>query len=216
MRKFLPVLILALVVSSATVAQDAASTNTASDSALANSLNLRLHTMQVALKQTRNLKSDLELVDNQRHALESLSLEYAQITQAIMKLDKTESGRKEGVSLCLKKMDAFEKTLTSDILLPHQSAELRKMVFAELVQNNGGNLISTLSVYYPQQFKLDKDQERRMKDVTQATKEKLAKAKEEYEEKIKKIRIETEKAVHKFLTPKQSKLLTELSGRKRD
>ena len=216
MRIFLSVLILALVVPSAALAQDAASSNASSDVALANLLNLRLHSMQVALNETRNLKSDLELVDNQRDALEALSLKYAHMVQNLVKLEKTEGGMQESISLCLQKMDTFENTLSSEILLPHQSAELRKMVFAELVRNNGGSLISTLSVYYPQQFKLDKDQEKRMKEVTQSAKEKLAKAKKEYEEKIDKIRMETENAVHKVLSPKQSKLLTELSGRKRE
>jgi Spy/CpxP family protein refolding chaperone len=216
MRIFLPVFILALVFSSAAVAQDAASPSTAADSALANSLNLRLHSMQVALNESRNLKSELELVETQRDALETLSAEYGQMVQGLVKLEKTEGGMKEGISLCLRRMDDFEKTLSSDILLPHQSAELRKIVFAELVRDNGGNLISTLAVYYPQHFTLDKNQERGMKEITLSAKDKLAKAKREYEEKIKKIRTETESAVHEVLTPKQSKLLTKLSGRKRE
>jgi hypothetical protein len=212
MKKYLSVLCL-VVCSSASLAQDAGPDATSKDSALANSLNLRMHTMQLALTEARNLKSDLELVENQRDALDALAAEYGQMVQILMKLEKTENGMKEAVSLCLRKMDAFEETLSSDILLPHQSAELRKMVFAELVQDNGGNLISALAIYYPQQFDLDENQKRQMKDITLSSKEKIAKAKQEYEEKLGRIRLETENAVHNVLTPKQSKLLTELSGR---
>ncbi len=213
MKLLQPVFVALLVLSVSTQAlcQDSKDTSAEKEN-LTNSLNLRLLTMQIALGEIRNLKSDLELVESQHQDLESLSKDYAKMVQSIMELEKKNSGTDDVVALCLQKMTGFENRLSSEILLPHQNSELRKMVFAKLVAENSDDWYTTLSTYYPAEFKLTEDQKRKMKQIKSSTTEEIAKAKKEFEEKLKKIRLAARNEIKDVLTPKQSKILSELTG----
>lgn len=205
------VVLLVLLVSTHALCQDSKYT-AAEEENLANSLNLRLLTMQIALGEIRNLKSDLELVESQHQDLESLSKDYAKMVQSLTEMDKKNAG--DLVALCLQKMKGFEDKLSSEILLPHQNSELRKMVFAKLLADNSDDWYATLSTYYPAEFKLTEDQKRKMKQIKSSATEEIAKAKKEFDEKLKKIRLAARDEIKDVLTPKQSKILSELTGHK--
>ena len=180
--------------------------------AFANSLNLRLQTIQLALNEAQNLQSDLELTADQKSLLTELSKDYKQMVVSLNELEKTEGGMQVGLALMTGKLDVFEERLSSDILLPHQSTALRSMVFAKLVKAEGGDLISALSTYYPKQFQLEDSQKAKLKDIKKVARDKIERAKEELEEKIAEIVKETEEQVRSVLKPEQSELLTDLQG----
>lgn len=214
MKIFLAVCFVVSVFSAHACSQDS-ETIVSENQDLTNSLNLRLQTMQIALGEVSNLKSDLELVESQRQSLESLSDDYNQMVKSLMKLEKDRSGSEEAIALCLRKMKDFENRLSSDILLPHQNSELRKMVFAKLVSENRDDWFATLSTYYPNEFQLTADQKRQMKKIKMLTTDKIAKAKLEFDKKLKGIRDDAKNEIRNVLTPKQAKILTELTGNAR-
>ena len=204
--------ILLLSLSTHAYGQDSETGGSVEQQELANLLNLRLQTMQIALGEIRNLKSDLELVESQREGLETLSKDYAQMVQGIMQLEKGNAGTDESIALCLRKMKGFEDRLSSEILLPHQNSELRKMVFAKLVSENDEDWFATLSTYYPAKFKFTVDQQQQMKKIKSSTAKKIAKAKKEFDEKLEEIRDAARDEIQDVLTEKQSKFFAELSG----
>ena len=181
------------------------------DAALVNELNFRLQTMRLAMSEAQNLDSDMELVDDQRGKLSTLTDDYKKMILSIKEFEKNDD-MQAGLAMCLTKMDTFEQRLSSDILLPHQSDALRTMVFTKLIKEQGGDLISTLAVYYPKQFQFTDAQEKRMDKIKTETAAKIAETKREFEEKLKKISADTRAEIHTVLTPQQSKTLTDLSG----
>ncbi len=58
------------------------------------------------------------------------------------------------------------------------------------------------------------DQKRKMKQIKSSATEEIAKAKKEFDEKLKKIRLAARDEIKDVLTPKQSKILSELTGHK--
>ena len=181
------------------------------DAALVNQLNFRLQTMQLAMSEAQNLDSDVELVDDQRVKLATLTDEYKKMIRSIKELEKADD-MQAGLAMCLTKLDTFEQRLSSDILLPHQSNALRTMVFTELIKEQGGDLVTTLATYYPKQFKLTDAQEKRMDKIRTTTATKIAEAKREFKEKLNRISADTKAEIHTVLTPRQSKALSDLSG----
>ena len=170
------------------------------DAALVNQLNFRLQTMQLAMSEAQNLDSDMELVDDQRVKLATLTDEYKKMIRSIKELEKADD-MQAGLAMCLTKLDTFEQRLSSDILLPHQSNALRTMVFTELIKEQGGDLVTTLATYYPKQFKLTDAQEKRMDKIRTTTATKIAEAKREFKEKLNRISADTKAEIHTVLTP---------------
>ncbi|MEZ6095784.1 MAG: hypothetical protein R3C03_16395 [Pirellulaceae bacterium] len=204
--------VLMLFLSSNAYCQDFETDSSATKQSVTNSLNLRLQTMQIALSEIENFKSDLELVDSQRQSLESLSMDYVQMVESLMKLEKENAESDEAIELCLRKMEGFEDRLSNEILLPHQNSELRKMVFAKLVSENDDDWFETLTIYYPAEFQLTERQKQKMKKIKSSTSEQIEKAKREFDEKLKDIREAAKAEIQDVLTPKQSEILAELSG----
>ena len=174
-----------------------------------NKVNGRLRAMYLALGELQNADSELELVDDQRIALANLAEDYRELERSAGKLPKTGDIKERFVKV-LDRLDMFERRLTSDILLPHQSAVLDTMVFNRMVTHEGGNLIAAISTHYGDDFKFSKNQTKRIGELRTSVDTKIAKARKEFQEKLKKISAEAKTEFRTILTPKQSKVLSEL------
>jgi hypothetical protein len=183
----------------------------AEDAVFINQVNLRIRTMQLALSEGQNPDSNLELVDDQRIELAKLAKDYSEMRQSMRELPKADDVKDRFASL-LSRMDAFERRLSSDILLPHQTSTLDTMVFDWLVKREQGNLVAALAEHYPNQFRFSDNQKKRIDKLKTSAREKIAEAKREFQEKLKKISADANTEMHAILTPHQSRTLVDLSG----
>ena len=181
------------------------------DTDFVNKVNVRLRAMYLVLGELQNADSDLELVDDQRIELAKLAEDCREMERSAGKLPKTGDIKDRFVKV-LDRLDLFERRLSSDILLPHQSAVLDTMVFNELVRREGGNLITAISTHFGDGFQFSKNQTKRIGELKTSVNTKIAKAKKEFQEKLKKISTEAKTEFQTILTPKQSKMFSKLSG----
>jgi hypothetical protein len=184
--------------------------------AFQNFLGLRICKFCIVANACNNPETTLELLDYQKDALKPVFDEYEQLNQDLRQVYE-EGGdaadKQAAMNSIVAKMELCDKQMTSDILLPHQTAELSSKAFAQMVDYKGGDLISTLQSFYPVQFELNNTQQTRMKEIKESAARKIAKAKRELQERLKEISTEVENEIRTVLTPNQSKLLSELAGR---
>ena len=207
-----PTLVVCFIVlcSSACFSQDLSS----EDTAFLNQVNLRLRTMYLALDQHQNTDSSLELMDYQKEKLAELAEEFSEMQRSLGPLPKA-GDIQSRFGLFLGEMDSFERRLSSDILLPHQSTELATMVFTRMVKREGGNLISALTTHYPNSFQFSDDQKERMDKLKMSLNSKVREAKREFQEKLTKISSDAKTELRTILTPQQAQTLSDLTGDKK-
>lgn len=159
--------------------------------------------------------ADLELVDDQKERLAKLNDEYQGMIEEIQRLQGVEGSIDATKLLFLKKMVAFQETLHSDILLPHQSDVLNSLVFSQFVNRRGGSMLRAIETYYTHEFGLTNEQKKEMEQIEKQAAEKVAAAKERFKKELEKIANETNNDVRQLLSPEQAKILDKFQDRKR-
>jgi len=209
MAKLLLMIPLLVMFSSATHAQDATAEN--AEVELLHQLDSRMMMLHTATTATKDLDGDLELVDYQKTELAILGRDFKEMFLKIKEHEKDDN-MQAGLAMCLTMMDSFESRLSSEILLPHQTAALSSMVFNNLLKEKGGDLVSTLDAYYPKQFLFTDAQKKQLDEIKTSTAAEVEKAKREFREKLKTISADAKKKIDTVLTRQQSLALTKLSG----
>lgn len=170
--------------------------------------------IQIVLKMYPATKTgQLELVDDQNEKLAKLDDEYQRMIDEIQSLQGDEHATEARKLLFLKRMSTFQETLHTDILLPHQSAVLDSLVFAQFVKHHGGSILRAIKTYYTREFSLTDDQKKDLAKVEKQAAAKVAAAKEEFRKKLEKIANETNVDVRKLLSPEQVRTLDGLQDR---
>jgi hypothetical protein len=209
MAKLLLMMLFLAMFSPSAVAQDATAENVELD--LLRQLDSRMMMLHTATTATKDLDGDLELVDYQKTELSKLGRDVEEMFLKIKEHEKNGTMH-AGVEMCLTMMDSFESRLSSEILLPHQTAALSSMVFNNLLKEKGGDLVSTLDTYYPKQFLFTDAQKKQLDEIKTSTAAEVEKAKREFREKLQNISAGAKKKINTVLTPQQSLALTKLSG----
>jgi hypothetical protein len=177
------------------------------EAALGASINRVLETIQIVLNEGEQPDSELELVDTQKEQLVALREDYKNMIREVQRLDNEENNTEAATAIVLAKTSSFEKTLFDEILLPHQSRVLKSMVFAKFVKDSGGNMLDAIAKFYPNEFKLDKQQKKRMQAIEDDVAKKVAKAKEKFKLELEKIAKEAQDEARSVLTVEQLKTL---------
>lgn len=174
-------------------------------------MNRIISSLRVARVEAAKKSSELELVAEQTKQLENLLAEY----KAMLKIFDTHINNDDqsaAMSLMATNLPTLENRMHSEILLPHQSGHMEKLVFADLLKQSGGNLLRTISKNYSKEFALSNEQSQSLHKISDKTKEQLAEAERRYKEEIKKIRTNARSEIEKTLSPKQLKMLERYSS----
>lgn len=216
MNHFMSVVCLLLLLTSSAQGQEFALLRAESvqKSEFENMIDLRRQTMQLACSEALKNSSELEIDADKRIAIERLGKDYKQKLEALVELKKIESeDNDKKVSSLIGQLDDLERRLANKILSPDQTKELHRLVFAQLVKAQKGDLASTLTTYYSKRFKFDDSQKEEMSKIESSAAEKIEEAQNAFDKELEKIAAETEDKVLEVLTSKQSELLEGLQSR---
>jgi len=174
MIRIVPVVVCALLFSNFLYAQDDVSKERAIMERLESSIQVILNYDPV------ETTARLELVGEQNKKLAKLNEEYQKMIEEIVALQARGDSQSIKASKLrfLSRMTAFEQTLHSEILLPHQSDVLHSVVFANFVKNRGGSFLRTIEKYYADEFGLSSEQKKEMADIEKQATDKVAAAKQ--------------------------------------
>jgi len=180
---------------------------------LANDLN-RLQTFFMLAHNGINGSQRMEPTEEQRQAFSKLQSEreliQTQISEAIKEKDRpTRIVKMEALK---ESLSALEKSLTSEILLPHQLEDLRKAEFAQYLRQFKGDFARVVENYYGREFGMTSSQKKRWETLRKSQELKKQEANREYNEKLRKIEDEARAELAEIFTPKQAKMIRELSG----
>ncbi|MAJ46217.1 MAG: hypothetical protein CMJ57_02685 [Planctomycetaceae bacterium] len=172
--------------------------------------------IQIILKMDPAVKTGpMELVDDQHEMLAKLDGEYQTMIEELQSLPSDKKANEARKLLFLKRMSTLQEALHTDILLPHQSAVLESLVFAQFVQRHGGSILRAIKTYYTREFSLTHDQKKDLAKIEKQAAAKVLAAQEEFKKKLEEIANETNADVRKLLSPEQVRTLDKLQDRKK-
>ena len=176
-------------------------------------IDLRRQTMELACSEALKNSFKLEIIADQRTAIQRLSKDYQKKLETLVELQEVDIEENEKkVAALIAQLDDLERRLANKILEPDQTELLHSLVFAQLVRGKKGDLASTLTTYYSKRFKFDDDQKEELIDIKISAAEEIEKAQEAFDKAIEKIAAETEEKVRDVLNEDQSELLDDLQS----
>lgn len=160
--------------------------------------------------------NDTEAMPAQIEEFKALEKKREEVQSLIKETTKIKDVEKRLASLeaVIAGMSDLEDELVNDILLPQQVVVLRQREFKFLLNKKAGDFEAVIAEYYGKEFGMTEAQKKEMKKIRSEQNSAKRKAGQEYSREIQKIDAEAKSKLGKIFTPKQIKMVEELSGTK--
>ena len=179
---------------------------------IASRLNRIVAALRVARVESSNVSSKLDIVPEQAEQIAALTVDYKAMLQEYAAFIDNDN-QPAALSIMASNMPRFENRLHSEILIPHQSELLTKLVFADLLKSAGGNLLRSISTNYAKEFGLTDDQNKKMLEIEKRVTKEVAEAERKFKKELERIATTARGDAEKTLSPRQLETLSRLTPR---